>query len=245
MQNSTTIRGVHAKNKISVNIYSLQKRLKRAGHSFGLDDELTPKAYGLIIDWYEISENGDNGHSTDIEAPIIADPPIKEEERAPIVDNDQVDETNNDYGNIPFTSPVNTEDLTKNSTKINLLTLAEIIPALSLPMLALSAAYGVYFFAVQFVPPFIAVIEAASFELIYIGLAMIKTSDDGRKYARYVSVGAVGVSIIYNTIAAAIHQKPDLLIDLAPTLRWIISFVHGAPLAVLAYLVSDLLFHRK
>jgi len=117
---------------------------------------------------------------------------------------------------------------------------------LPLPMLGLAASYGVYFFASQFVPIYIAVIEACAFELTYIGLASMKgLNKERRSYARKVSVGAVVVSIIYNTISAAMHQDPNLLDNLNWFWFWVLSVLHGAPLALLGYFMADLNFITK
>lgn len=115
-----------------------------------------------------------------------------------------------------------------------------------LPMLGLAASYGVFYFADYFVPTWVAVAEAAAFELTYIGLAAMRNlKEKQRKYAQKVSLGAVMVSIIYNTVAGGLHQDPNLLMDLPRFWFWMISILHGAPLALLAYLVADLLFHQK
>lgn len=124
--------------------------------------------------------------------------------------------------------------------------LESVLPVLPLPMLGLAASYGVYFFSRQFVPGWVAISEAAAFELTYIGLSVLRgLSPNDRHRADQVARGAVFVSVIYNSLAAAIHQQPDLLKDLAIYWFWIVSTVQGAPLAILAYLVADLLFHRK
>lgn len=121
----------------------------------------------------------------------------------------------------------------------------EVIAILPLPMLGLAASYGVYFFAVQFVPIPVAIIEAAGFECTYIGLSVLRGLDDKqRQAARYVSIGAVCVSVIYNSIAGAIHLQPDLLADLPNVWFIALVIVHGAPLAILTYFVADLIFHR-
>src|SRR5258708_523954 len=80
---------------------------------------------------------------------------------------------------------------------------------LPLPMLALSASYGVYSYALLFVPDWVAVCQAAAFELTYIGLAVTKglTSQE-QKRATSISVGAVIVSILYNSLAGLFHRNP-------------------------------------
>ena len=130
-----------------------------------------------------------------------------------------------------------------------------ILPVLPLPMLGLAASYGVYYFALQFAPQFVAIGEAAAFELTYIGLAAMKNLTDRQAVvARRVSLGAVAVSVIYNTFAGVIHFRPDILTSLVgeggflnidPVLLWIVAIIHGSPMAILAFFVADLIFHQK
>lgn len=117
---------------------------------------------------------------------------------------------------------------------------------LPLPMLALAASYGVYSFAQLFVPLGIAIIQAAAFELTYIGLAVTRDlSGDDRRRATTISIGAVVASIIYNTLAGWFHRQPALL-DQASPIAWLMfAILHGAPLAWVAYLVADLLLHTN
>lgn len=114
---------------------------------------------------------------------------------------------------------------------------------LALITLALSAAYGVYRFQAHFTPWWVALISAASFELTYIGLAVLQTTPATRKRATAISVGAVIVSVIYNSLSALFDIRPALL-DTPPL--WAhaaLAVLHGMPLAFVAFLVSDLLLH--
>lgn len=120
----------------------------------------------------------------------------------------------------------------------------DLLARLPLPMLALAASYGVYSFALMFVPLWVAVVQAAAFELVYIGLAVVRLDDSAQRRARAISVGAVVVSVAYNTLDGLFHRRPGLL-ELPPLwLDIILSLLHGVPLAVLAYLVADLLLHQ-
>lgn len=113
-----------------------------------------------------------------------------------------------------------------------------------LPMLALAASYGVYSFALLFVPWWVAVIQAAAFELTYVGLAVTRgLTADQRKRATAISIGAVVTSIVYNTLAGWFHRQPALLNDARPESWLAFAILHGAPLAWVAYLVADLLLH--
>jgi len=119
------------------------------------------------------------------------------------------------------------------------------LAALPLPMLALAASFGVYEFALLFVPAWVAFVQAASFELTYIGLAVLQGLDDRqRRRAALISVGAVVTSIIYNTLAGWFHRQPGLLVSASPIADLMLAILHGAPLAWVAFLVSDLLLHR-
>jgi hypothetical protein len=116
--------------------------------------------------------------------------------------------------------------------------------AAPLPMLALAASYGVYSFNVLFVPQWVALVSAAAYELTYVGLAVLHVQNDQRIRARWISLGAVVVSICYNTLAGLFHREPSLL-DGAPLWANVaLALLHGAPLAWVAFLVADLLLHR-
>lgn len=119
-----------------------------------------------------------------------------------------------------------------------------VLARLPLPMLALAASYGVYSFALLFVPAWVAVVQAAAFELTYVGLAVTQGLGEAqRKRATGISIGAVVASVIYNTLAGWFQAQPQLLVD-ATALAWLcLAVLHGAPLAWVAYLVSDLLLH--
>lgn len=120
-----------------------------------------------------------------------------------------------------------------------------VLAVLPLPMLALAASYGVYSYNLLFVPQWVALVSAAAYEMTYVGLAVVHVFDDRQRHrARLISLGAVVVSVCYNTLAGLFHREPALL-EAAPL--WanvILSLLHGAPLAWLAFLVADLLLHR-
>jgi len=119
-----------------------------------------------------------------------------------------------------------------------------VLARLPLPMLALAASWGVYSFAALYVPWPIAVIQAAAFELTYIGLAISRDMTDAqRRRATGISIGAVVVSVLYNSIDGFFARNPALLAGLPPWAEAIGAVLHGAPLAVVAYLVADLLLH--
>lgn len=119
----------------------------------------------------------------------------------------------------------------------------DILARLPLPMLALAASYGVYSFALMFVPAWVAIVQAAAFELVYIGLAVVRLDDKQQKRAQAISVGAVVVSMAYNSLDGLFHRRPELLTLPPLWLDVALSLLHGIPLAALAYLVADLLLH--
>lgn len=120
-----------------------------------------------------------------------------------------------------------------------------VLAALPLPMLALAASYGVYSFALLFVPPWVALAQAAAFELTYVGLAVVRSLDARQRgRASSISIGAVLASVIYNTLAGWFERQPQLLIDASPISWLFLAALHGAPLAWVAYLVADLLLHQ-
>ena len=115
-----------------------------------------------------------------------------------------------------------------------------------LPMLGLALSYGVYHFASHFMPPPFPFIEAAGIVLIYIGLATLRNlSKADRLRATWISIGAVAVDVIYNTLSAALYQDPQIFDKLEPWLFWLLCFGHGFPIAVLLFFVAGLLLHRK
>jgi hypothetical protein len=115
---------------------------------------------------------------------------------------------------------------------------------LPLPLLGLAASYGVYRFALVFVPGWVAIVTASSFEFVYIGLAVYnKFGEKERRSALYVSLGAVVTSILYNVLDGFFHRRPELLTNMPWWGDLLLSVVHGAPLAILAFLVSRLVMH--
>jgi hypothetical protein len=115
-----------------------------------------------------------------------------------------------------------------------------------LPMLALAASYGVYQYALLFVPQWVAIAQAAAFEATYIGLAVVRVPEvDRRKRARRISFAAVAVSVVYNSAAGYFHRNPDALMGLSFGEELGLAIAHGAPLAIVAFLVADLLLHAS
>lgn len=118
-----------------------------------------------------------------------------------------------------------------------------VLAVLPLPTLALAASYGVWSFNSLYLPFWAAVASAASFELVYIGLAVVKLQGQQIARARWISGSAVGVSIVYNTLSGLFHRRPGILVDLHIAADVALAILHGLPLALVAYFVADLLLH--
>lgn len=118
-----------------------------------------------------------------------------------------------------------------------------LLARLPLPTLALAAAYGVWRFQVLFTPWYVALISALSFELVYIGLAVVRLAPQDRRRATLISVGAVVVSVIYNSLSALFEIRPALLMARPLWADVILAVAHGLPLAAVAFFVADLLLH--
>lgn len=110
-----------------------------------------------------------------------------------------------------------------------------------LPLLALSAAWGVFQFQQVFTPWYVAALSALAFESVYLVLAFVPTRDTRR--ATVIAVAAVAVSVVYNTLSSLFHIRPALLTDRPLWSDVVLAVLHGAPLAIVAYAVASLLLH--
>lgn len=73
---------------------------------------------------------------------------------------------------------------------------------LSVPLLALPSAGGVYLWLEPHIGPLLAGLTASGFELLYIGInVLIITTPELRRYARNVALAGVATAIIFNTLA--------------------------------------------
>lgn len=247
-----TINQFHTTRGLDISPSSIKKRIDRSGLGrFGLNDELSQEAREALTNWYIEPDQPDQPEEQDRSEPITIPEQKKEEERQPNQAPKQ------EPAGRPKESPTPPKKKPADPEEVPTVNFQEpknpwyifwrkVAPNAPLPMLGLAASYGVYFFAKHFSPTWVAISEAAAFEMTYIGLAALEgLTEEQRQRANWVSIAAVGVSVIYNTIAAAIHQRPDILEDLSLGWLWAVSIIHGAPLAILAYLVADLLFHRN
>lgn len=125
-------------------------------------------------------------------------------------------------------------------------TWASVMIRAPLPMLAAASSYGVYSFSVIFMPTWMALISSMAFELVYISLSYtLLTSKQMKDDARRVAVGAVGVAILYNILAGYLHLRPVDWASIPDGWIFLLAIVHGAPLATVAYLYSQLMFHHN
>jgi flagellar hook-basal body complex protein FliE len=116
---------------------------------------------------------------------------------------------------------------------------------LSVPLLAVPSAIGVYTYLAPQSGYVGAGLAAAGFEVLYIGVnILIITTPELRRYARNVSLGAVIVAVLMNSLAHYGASVPGAFSG-AP-FQWLaatLAVIASAPLAGLAYSVSVLL-HR-
>ena len=113
----------------------------------------------------------------------------------------------------------------------------------ALPLLALSASYGVYEFAQLFVPTWVAVVSAAAFEITCLGLALMDLAESERRRANLIAVVAVVVSATTNWVAGYLYFSAHSTLNLAPWQIGLLSLLHSAPIALLFYALSNLLIH--
>jgi hypothetical protein len=116
---------------------------------------------------------------------------------------------------------------------------------LSVPLLALPSAAGVYLWLEPHINWLFAGLTAAGFELLYIGInVLIITTPELRRYARNVALAGVVTAIIFNTLAR--YQTMvggDLRAVAIDGVALGLAVIESIPLAGLAYAMSVLL-HR-
>lgn len=115
----------------------------------------------------------------------------------------------------------------------------------SVPLLAVPSAIGVYTYLEPQSGPVGAGLAASGFEVLYIGVnILIISTPELRTYARNVSLGAVIVAVLMNSLAHYGASVPHAYQGAAfAVLPGILAVIASAPLAGLAYAVSVLL-HR-
>lgn len=124
----------------------------------------------------------------------------------------------------------------------------DVVARASLPVLALAASYGVYSFSSRFVPEFFAWVTAGAFESVYLGLAVARNLDERQRVkARWISGGAVAVSVSFNWTSGVLDTLPadQGFKSLDFWLKFGLAALHGLPMAVLGFFVADLLLHSE
>jgi len=121
----------------------------------------------------------------------------------------------------------------------------KLLALLSVPLLAVPSAVGVYAYLVPESGQIAAGLAAAGFEVLYIGVnILVIASPDLRRYARNVSLAAVVVAVLMNSLAHYGLKVPSAYAGaLFDPLAAMLALIASAPLAGLAYAVSVLL-HR-
>ncbi len=121
------------------------------------------------------------------------------------------------------------------------------VPHVAMLTLAFGSSVGVYRFSLLFFPWYIAGVVAASFELTYLGLAVIRVRlDDGiRQQALWLARSAAGVAMLIVTLDGFFHLRPALLLGKPWYVDLALAFVHGVPLPYIAYRMSNLILHPQ
>jgi len=87
----------------------------------------------------------------------------------------------------------------------------KVLAALPTPMLGFASSYGVYAFNLLYVPPWVAVVMAAAFEVTYVGIAALDGLDAAqRRRGQRIAFSAAMISFLQNGIAAVFHSVPEL-----------------------------------
>lgn len=202
---------------------SVKKRLERAGHPHGLNDDLSQKATALLTEWYGLPAPG-NQAKPPVPAPDPKPPKPPKADPKPAKAKPKPDPQINHER----------EKETESRTAV-------VMATMPLAMLGLAASFGVYHFAQNFVPMPFAIAEAAAFEVTYISLARLRFLSTAQKQqAERVAMGAVFVSVVYNSLSAWSYINPTLFNSLDWSIQLILSITHGLPIAILAYQVSRL-----
>ncbi|NNJ13681.1 hypothetical protein EKD04_025480 [Chloroflexales bacterium ZM16-3] len=118
-----------------------------------------------------------------------------------------------------------------------------LISTISLPMVALSASFGIYAFSCLFIPPWVAFANAAAFQWFYLGLMIFQLPDDQRHRAAFTMRMAVAISIGDNYLSGLLHFQPERQATLPLMAVGLLCLIHSMPLGFLAHATSDLRIH--
>lgn len=120
-------------------------------------------------------------------------------------------------------------------------------PRLAMLSLAFGSSVGVYRFSLNFYDQWIAFVVASSFELTYLGLAVVraKMGAEEQRQALQLARTAAAVAMLYVTLDGLFHLRPTML----ENKRWYVdlslALVHGIPLPYVAYRMSNLILHAS
>jgi hypothetical protein len=111
-------------------------------------------------------------------------------------------------------------------------------------LLAIVAMFLVYDFSLHIYPWWVALLSAGSLVGVYIGLGWAPIPQERHKLAIGISGLAMGIEMVYGTLAGLARLSPDWFA--MPLPAWAIialALLHGAPFTVLLFFVSMLVLH--
>jgi hypothetical protein len=111
-------------------------------------------------------------------------------------------------------------------------------------LLAIVAMFLVYDFSLHIYPWWVALLSAGSLVGVYIGLGWAPIPQERHKLAIGISALAMGIEMVYGTLAGLARLSPDWFTMPLPTWAIIaLALLHGAPFTVLLFFVSMLVLH--
>jgi hypothetical protein len=111
-------------------------------------------------------------------------------------------------------------------------------------LLAVVAMFLVYDFSLHIFPWWVALLSAGSLVGVYIGLGWAPIPQERHKLAIGISALAMGIEMVYGTLAGLARLSPDWFAMPLPTWAIIaLALLHGAPFTVLLFFVSMLVLH--
>lgn len=212
-------------NQLGIKPTSLQIRIKRKGFKIGLNEEIPEDVEQILLGVEQIHEGIEQ---------IVASPLDKPEQPPP-----------QPLQNISQPLPKQERRYKPAPTKKDF-PWDRVMDAMPVIMFGLAASYGVYDYSRHFMPEFFAYVLGGAFEATYIRLGTTKgLRKEERERAKKVSIGAVIISVIYNTVSAKMHTDTGWIHNTNPFIVWMLCLLHGAPMALLGYYIVDLLFHKN
>jgi hypothetical protein len=111
-------------------------------------------------------------------------------------------------------------------------------------LLAIVAMFLVYDFSLHIYPWWVALLSAGSLVGVYIGLGWAPIPQERHRLAIGISALAMGIEMVYGTLAGLARLSPDWFA--MPLPAWAIialALLHGAPFTILLFFVSMLVLH--